>query len=401
MTGRTVAVDRAPPVALAVAVLLIAGACALPEPPPAAAPPATPTVQRARAPTPTPEPPPTPETKANNRPTPVAQIPGDIRVTQVVDEVQLPTALAFAPDGRLFFVEVKRGTVRVVDPDGTLRPEPFAALKVSRRKEQGALGLALDPDFATNRYVYVAFSQIAGNDEDPDEHRVVRFTERDGVGVDRTLILRDLPIGLCCHTGGRLGFGPDGTLYVTIGDQNDTERAQNMNRLHGKVLRVNPDGSVPSDNPFPGSPIFALGFRNPWGLAFHPRTGVPYVTENGDVGRDEVNRVVAGGNYGNGEVDGAAGDPRFVDPIWESGLGRVAPTGATFYTGRAMPEYAEDLFFCAYNTGDLSRLRLGGPDLDRVLEHDVVAKGCYLDVANGPDGALYFASLTGIHRFGR
>ena len=383
--------------ALAVVALSLAIACSPAAPAPTERAPAV----RLRAPTPTPKPPPTPEPRSHNTPTPVAQLPADIRLTQLLDELQLPTALSFAPDGRLFFTEVKKGMVRLMDADGSLRPDAFATLKITRRTEQGVLGLALDPNFPANHYVYVFYTQAVANGEEPQANRVVRFVDRDGIGTDRTIILDDLPAGICCHNGGRMGFGPDGKLYVTLGDNNNTERAQNMNRLHGKILRVNPDGSVPADNPFPGSPIFALGFRNPWGLAFHPRTGVPYVTENGEVGHDELNRVVAGGNYGASEVDGIANDPRFVDPIWESELARLAPTGATFYTGRTMPEYQNDFLFCAFNTGDLTRMRLGGPNYDQVLEQEVLAKVCYLDVANGPDGALYLASLTGIYRFGR
>ncbi len=388
---------------LVLAVLALA-ACAPPaEPPSAGAPTSVPraTAERGVAAR-TPKPVPTPEPRSNLRPTPVAPVADDIRTTPFLDGVQIPVALTFAPDGRLFFNEAKRGTVRIADAGGRLQPEPFVMLTVTDRTEQGALGLALDPDFATNRHVYVFYTQAKGNrDPDPQDNRVVRFTERDGLATERTKILDDLPVGKCCHNGGRIGFGPDGKLYVTVGDQNDSERAQNLNRLHGKVLRVNRDGSAPTDNPFPGSPIFALGFRNPWGLAFHPTSGLPYVTENGEEGYDEINRVFPGGNFGNPEADGRVNDPRFADPIWDSALARIAPTGAAFYTGRAMPEYYGDFFFCAYNTGDLTRMRFGGPDADRVAEHEVVAKDCRLDVANGPDGALYLASFTTIFRFGR
>jgi len=388
--------------ALAVASLLLAIACTPADPPAGAGDPTPkPTVQRARAPTPTPQPIRTAEPRQNNLPTPVAQTPTDIRVTQVVDGLQLPAALAFAPDGRLFFNEIQKGMVRILDASGVLQAEPFETLKISRRKEHGVLGLALDPDFATNHYVYVFYSQAANNGVDPDDNRIVRFTERDGLAHNRTIIRENLPIGICCHNGGRLAFGPDGKLYVTVGDQNQAERAQLPNRLNGKILRLNPDGTLPSDNPLPNSPVFALGFRNPYGLDFHPLTGVPYVTENGEEGHDEVNRVVAGGNYGSPEMDGIVNDPRFVDPVWESGLGRLAPTGAAFYTGQAMPEYTYDLFFCAFVTGDLTRIRLGGPSLDQVAEQGVVAKDCYLDVVNSPDGSLYFTSITAIHRFGR
>ena len=368
---------------------------------PTPAPTTRPSSEKARAPTSTPQPPATPEPRERNLPTPVAQLASDIQVRQVLDGVQLPVGLTFAPDGRLFFNEVKRGVVRIMDRDGSLRPEPFVSLRASPRKEQGVLGLTLDPDFADNRYVYIFYTQAKSNGEEPEDNRVVRYTERDGVGTERTRILGDLPVGICCHNGGRIGFGPDGKLYVTVGDQNRTERAQSMNRLNGKVLRVNRDGSVPTDNPIPDSPIFALGFRNPYGLAFHPRTGVPYITENGDIGHDEINALVPGGNYGAPVVDGIANDPRFVDPLWDSEVARLAPTGAAFYTGLSMPEYTHDFFFCAFNTGDLTRLRLGGPAFNEVTEQEVLVKNCYLDVANGPDGALYFASLTGIHRLGR
>jgi glucose/arabinose dehydrogenase len=394
-------------------VLLIA-ACGPPAPPGPPRPTATPAAQaaaptdqpregadRGRAGTPTPLPPATPETREHNTPTPVAQIAPDIRITPVVEGVLVPMSMQFAPDGRMFFNEVSKGTVRILGADGTLQDEPFVQLRVARRKEMGALGLVLDPDFATNHWVYVFYSQARNDNGDPDDNRIVRFTERDGLATERTIIIKELPAGICCHNGGRIGFGRDGKLYVTVGDVNEDDRAQNPKRLNGKILRLNPDGSIPSDNPDPSSPVYALGFRNPFGLAFHPITGVPYITENGEIGHDEVNRIVAGGNYGNPVVDGYAHQPGFIDPIWETGVGRQAPSGATFYTGTAMPEYTGDFFFCSYNTGDLTRMRFGGPNYDQIVAHEVLARICYLDVANAPDGSLYIAGPVSIVRFGR
>ncbi|MCC6176883.1 MAG: PQQ-dependent sugar dehydrogenase [Chloroflexi bacterium] len=352
-------------------------------------------------PTFTPRPPETPEIKEHNTPTPVAPVAPDIKLTTVVDGILLPMAMQFAPDGRMFFNEVSKGEVRILKADGTLQEEPFVKLRIALRKEMGVLGLALDPSFRTNHYVYIFYSNAKNDRGDPADNRVVRYTERDGQATDRTVIIKDLPTGICCHNGGRIGFGVDGKLYVTVGDTNDNDKAQKLNQLHGKVLRLNPDGSIPDDNPFPGSPVYALGFRNPYGLAFHPTTGVPYVSENGEVGHDEINRVVAGGNYGNGVVDGTANDPRFIDPIWESDQGRVAPVGGAFYTGTAMPEYTGDFFFCAYNTGDLTRMRFGGPNQDHIEAQEVVSKACFLDVANAPDGSLYLANVTSIVRWGR
>jgi aldose sugar dehydrogenase len=332
--------------------------------------------ERARLETPVPKPPATPEPRQHNTPTPVTQVASDISITPVVEGVLVPMAMQFAPDGRMFFNEVSKGTVRIMLADGTLQEEPFVQLRVARRTEMGALGLALDPEFTANHWVYVFYSQARNDNGDPEDNRILRFTERDGLATERTVIIKDLPSGICCHNGGRIGFGRDGKLYVTVGDVNDEEKAQNPRRLHGKILRLNPDGSVPSDNPEPQSPVFATGFRNPYGLAFHPVTGVPYITENGEVGHDEINRIVAGGNYGNPVAEGYAQKPGFIDPIWETGRGRIAPSGAAFYTGSSMPEYQGDFFFCSYNTGDLTRMRFGGPNHDQIVAHEVLNRVC-------------------------
>ena len=399
--------------ALAIVLALTVVACA----PAAGSPPPAPTSVASAAPTPaeeqteepepdrpgtpTPEPLATPEPRERNTPTPVAQVAPDIKISPVVDGVLIPMAMQFAPDGRMFFNEVSKGAVRILKADGVLQEEPFVQLRVARRKEMGAIGLALHPDFATNHWVYVFYSEAKNDLGDPDDNRIVRFTERDGLATERTRIFSQLPTGICCHNGGRIGFGPDKKLYVLVGDVNQEGRVQNANRLHGKILRLNEDGGTPSDNPVSGSPVFATGFRNPYGLAFHPSTGVPYITENGEVGHDEVNRIVAGGNYGNPIVEGYANTPGFIDPVWETGVGRIAPSGATFYTGTAMPEYTGDFFFCSYNTGDLTRMRFGGPNHDQVVAHEVLNRVCYLDVANAPDGSLYIAGPTTIVRFGR
>ena len=401
--------------ALAITIALTVTACA-PTPPAAPAPAAptpaakaapvasaqaTDTPERERPGTPTPEPMRTPEPRERNTPTPVAAVAPDIKITPIVDGVLIPISMQFAPDGRMFFNEVSKGTVRILNADGTLQDEPFTQLRVARRKEMGAIGLAIHPNFTTNHWVYVFYSEAKNDLGDPDDNRIVRFTERDGLATERTRIISDLPTGICCHNGGRIGFGHDGKLYVLAGDVNQDARAQSMNRLNGKILRLNDDGTTPADNPDPKSPIFALGFRNPFGLAFHPTTGVPYITENGEVGHDEVNRIVAGGNYGNPVAEGYAQKPGFIDPIWETGVGRIAPSGATFYTGTAMPEYTGDFFFCSYNTGDMTRMRFGGPNFDQIVAHEVLNRICYLDVANAPDGSLYIAGPTSIVRFGR
>jgi aldose sugar dehydrogenase len=171
------------------------------------------------------------------------------------------------------------------------------------------------------------------------------------------------------------------------------------------VLRIRPDGSRPDDSPFACSPTYALGFRNPFGLAIHPLTGGVFVTDNGGKGRDELDLVRREGNYGHPLVEGAPGDSRYVDPLWESGPVSVGPTGLAFYTGDLLPEYKYDLFACGVHTGQLSQFRLAGPRYDRVEAMNVgILKGqvdCRLDVADGPDGALYFSTFNKIMRITR
>ena len=280
----------------------------------------------------------------------------------------------------------------------------FVSHEIVKFAESGVLGLALDPDFERNRWLYLYYSEPDPRRKDrvPRRNRLVRYTERDNVGTEPRVILDDIDMAReGRHNGGRLAFGRDGKLYVTVGNAQERLHSQNMQKLNGKILRVNADGSVPEDNPFPGSPIYALGFRNSFGITINPQTGSIFVTENSGVGNDEVNLVRPGGNYGFPNYEGIGNDPRFVDPIWESGPKTIGPTGLVFYTGDQLPQYRGDLFFCGVNTGILTRLRLAHGQEDKVEGAEEVAQGCHLDVVNGIDGALYYASMTQILRMGR
>jgi glucose/arabinose dehydrogenase len=311
-----------------------------------------------------------------------------LRLETVVDGLVVPWALAWAPDGRLFFTE-RPGRVRVVE-QGALREEPVAMLPASQSTSEGGLmGLALAPDFATSGalYVYYTYDGAGG-----PRNRVSRLRLSDGQAGDETVILDGIP-GAGVHDGGRIAFGPDGKLYVGTGDARQMNAAQDPAALAGKVLRLNPDGSVPDDNPFPGLLAYSLGHRNVQGLAWRPGTGQLYAAEHGPTGEngwcchDEVNLIVPGGNYGWPQVTGMAGDPRFLDPVVESGGGSWPPGGLAFDT-------AGDLWLASLAGGQLWRFVLTG-DGAAVADRQQLVAGEYgrlRALALGPDGALYLAT---------
>ncbi|MBV8234921.1 MAG: PQQ-dependent sugar dehydrogenase [Acidimicrobiia bacterium] len=319
-----------------------------------------------------------------------------------------PTALAFAPDGRLFFTE-REGTVRVVQ-GGTAKVFATVATVTTEPgggySERGLLGLAISPTFTQDRYVYAFYSNA-----DRVHQSVVRWTDCGGVGTNPTTLIV-LPAGDdCCHKGGRLAFGPDGRLYVTLGEEHTAPAAQDTSDVRGKVLRYNPDGSVPPDNPFGATnPVWAYGFRNPFGIAFSS-TGQLAITNNGPTGDagspstgydTVVESVVRGGGYEWPNCYGyshplasrscGAGE---YEPDWSSESSTVVPTGATFVDADGPSGYAGHLVFCTFDAG-MEILTPGSP-------HATVApgpSGCHLDVKEGPDHALYYADTGGITRLG-
>ena len=314
-----------------------------------------------------------------------------------VADASWPVALAPAPDGRLFFAELLTGKIRILQ-DGQVLPKPFAVLEnVSNFGESGFLGLALHPDFSRTPYVYAMYvvdDPITGY---PSGQRVVRFRDVNNIGQDRTTILDGLPAATeYSHNGGRLAFGPDGKLYVTIGDTNVPDLSQDPSNLAGSILRYNPDGSIPEDNPIPGSPVYAMGLRNVFGLAFQPSTGSLYATENGPGGFDEVNKIEAGRNYGWPTHMGVSETEGFVDPVAVFGVwpeDTIGPTGSTFTT-----EQPDLLLFCAYNGFLLRALQLSGPDFTTVESEKILSNNCALDVTYSSDGWLYYSTLSAIYR---
>ena len=269
------------------------------------------------------------------RPTPTEAAPG-FTETVIQSGLVVPWDVAVAGDGRMFVTE-RPGTISVFESTAPMakRIATTQVPGVRAMGEAGLLGLALDPDFATTRELYVCASRV---EQGEWRNQVLRYRlSGTALALDAT-VLRAGIIATGIHDTCRIRFGPDGKLWVATGDAGQPAHAQDATSLNGKVLRLNPDGSIPSDNPTikgqsaPGA-VYALGLRNPGGLAFHPKTGIAFVVDAGDQMQDEVDLVTAGANFGWPTVLGPNGSGRgFTDPTWSSGASSLAVAGAAFLT---------------------------------------------------------------------
>jgi quinoprotein glucose dehydrogenase len=334
-----------------------------------------------------------------------------VEVTTIASGLETIWSLEFAPDGRLFITE-RPGRVRVMSAAGVLDPEPWVEFPDVVRREDGMLGLTLHPDFANQPWVYLFYTIQKG---DRLVNRVSRFREVNGRAGEEQVLLDDLE-SHDIHNGGRLRFGPDGMLYITMGEIAQQMLSQDMSRLQGKILRITPEGAVPWDNPLPGSPIWAYGLRNPHGLAFRPGDGVLFAADNGPSGewgalrisaRDEINIIVKGGNYGWPLAVGAPNHPAFVDPII-SWIPSQPPGDLTFYDADLFPELRGDLLYTTMRGETLMRIRFqdeANPNRISAVEwwfHNGAQSngsrfGRLRGMTVGPDGAIY----VGTSNFGR
>jgi glucose/arabinose dehydrogenase len=295
-------------------------------------------------------------------------------------DLRFPVNMAWAPDGTLFFAEKELGNVRMV-VDGALAPEPVAHVDVTVAFETGLLGLAVDPRWPEEPWLYLYYSDASDR-----INRLIRVRVEDGREVGRETLLDGLPTTATYHNGGDMVFGLDGMLYLAVGDAHESERAQDPSNLGGKVLRLAPTGR--SDNPFPDTRTFTLGHRNSFGLCVDPATGDLWETENGPGGGDEVNHLVAGANYGWPVGMGPLRDERYTDPF-VSFQGTIVPTGCVVWR--------DHLFVGAYGDGLLRRFALDG-------RTSGIASGVaqpMFDLAVGPDGGFYVATADTIWRSAR
>lgn len=347
------------------------------------------TTQACDPPRSTPEPSPSP-TPTPGTPTGITFTTQDgvrVQVETVAANLQVPWALAFAPDGRLFVTE-RPGRVRILDLAASTSELALTLDDVYRQNEAGLLGIALAPDFSATRLVYLYYSAVTGG---APVNRIVRYREVGGRLGERAVIFDGIPAAPT-HDGGRLRFGPDGLLYATAGDAQENTLAQDQASYSGKFLRIERDGSTPRSNPF-GSPVFSWGHRNPQGFDWHPATGEIWATEHGSSGNDEINVVRAGVNYGWPRIQGAQTAPNMEPPI-VSFSPAIAPSGAVFYQGGRFPAFAGHLFAATLRGTHLLRLTVDGP-ARRVTRQERLLEGTFgrlRDVIVGPDGFLYIST---------
>ena len=310
------------------------------------------------------------------------------QVEIVAENLEVPWAIAFAPDGRIFVTE-RIGQLRVIE-NGVLNPEPVTILDVGGF-EGGLLGIALDPNFEKNHYIYLYYTY---NDFLSTFNKLSRFTESGNTLSDEKILLDKIPGGPF-HDGGRIKFAPDGKLYVTTGEAGNTSLAQDLNSLGGKILRINSDGTIPEDNPFSNSPIYSLGHRNPQGLDWDPVTGKLVISEHGPSGErgfahDEVNVIEPGKNYGWPDIVGDETKAGLEIPFLHTGDDTWAPSGATFYNSNNIPEWENNFFIGTLRGNHLRMLDLDIEN-NQVLSSEALFSeyGRLRDASMGPDGNLY------------
>jgi glucose/arabinose dehydrogenase len=317
-----------------------------------------------------------------------------------VQDLEIPWSLVFLDD-EIALVSERPGRIRLIQ-NGRVRQTPyFLSDEIHSAGEGGLMGLAVHPEFPDKPYIYAKHttgSRVSAT------NRVIRLHhEGESARYDKTII-DNIP-GSLFHNGGRIAFGPDGMLYITTGENFRPSRAQDMENLGGKILRLDPEGEIPGDNPFQGSPVYTLGHRNSQGLAWHPQTGQLINSEHGPSGEygmrghDMLNLIEAGSNYGWPEVIGKVNHRRYKDPIvmWEK---TTPPGGITFWEN--------DLYVATMRSEALIRVQMetngNGSEsapvitgIERWYKQQDVERGTwgrFRDAVAGPDGALYVTTTN-------
>jgi glucose/arabinose dehydrogenase len=310
------------------------------------------------------------------------------KIETVAENLTIPWSIDWLPDGTALFTE-RNGNLRAIQ-NGELLQEPLLTLGVGAG-EGGLLGVAVDPDFEQNNYIYLYYTYT---EFVTTSNKVVRYQVDDVTVTEDKVLIDEIP-GASYHDGGRIQFGPDGKLYITTGEAGNPDLAQDLNSLGGKILRINSDGTIPEDNPWKDSPIYTIGHRNPQGIDWD-ESGNLVATEHGPSGwrgvaHDEITLIIPGANYGWPDVIGDETAEGLQNPILHTGDDTWAPSGAEFYNEDKIPQW-NGKYFVATLRG--SHLHMIDFDLEnnKVISHEKLFQdefGRLRDVQTGPDGYLY------------
>ena len=317
----------------------------------------------------------------------------EVKVETVADNLKIPWELVFAPDGRIFFTE-RDGNLWVIENESM---ELVATFPASHTSEGGLLGLALDPEFEKNNFLYLYQTYF---DFELHHNKVVRYTVSNNQLTDEQILIDKIP-GAVWHDGGRIKFGPDEKIYITTGDSTNANLSQKIDSLAGKILRINADGTIPSDNPFESSPVFSYGHRNPQGIDWN-ENGILVSSEHGPSGEkgyahDEINVIEPGKNYGWPVIVGDSNNLEYTNPILHSGDVTWAPSGLLYYDSDKIPEW-KGMFLVAALRGqhvmvmdlDLENNRVNS--VEKIFQDEY---GRLRDLVQSPDGDVFVLTSNG------